>query len=1052
VRVHAPGSTDAPARPVSVSSPPPPAESGADRRSVTVLFADLAGFTTLGERLDPEEVRALQGELFEEMTSIIKRYDGFVEKFVGDAVMAVFGAPVAHEDDPERALHAVLAMHERVTGLSGRWERRLGVPLQLHVGVHTGPVVAGSLGATPEAAYAVTGDTVNTAARLQGAAPPGQTLVSGATHDLARHAFAFEALGDTALRGKVERVAVYRLVGVQETPGAARGLEAHGLVAPLVGRDEPLAEMLAAFDRVARGRAEVVSLVGEGGAGKSRLLREFFARLEATGRMERVTLRRASCSSLGERTYGVVGALFRQGFGIGPGDSLEEAERKVLAALRALAARPDEIARVVSVVRYLLGLATDAGPRPDADPEQVKRQIFLALRALFERRLHEGPLLLVVEGLHRADAASIELLEFMAERLADRALMLLFTYRAAFDARPLLTRRAVHTTVRLGPLSATESEALLRAFFGGSEAGLPDGIRDLVVRRSGGNPLYLEELVRGLIAGGVLVQESGRWRCTADTATLEVPATLQGLLLSRVDRLSPAVRRMAQEASVLGVAFDAAVLRMVTSDPEGCPAALRQLVDAELLEDVTPSESLGSVTPARDQRYRFTHALVHEVIYQNLLVRGRSALHERAGRALEALSQRGDRPRRLEDLEALGYHFELSPDKLAGARYLTSAGDWARGIYANADAVRNYERALRTWEECGPDAPERFAVAERLGDVLGLMGQREAALSHFGSVLAAAAVRGDRPAQARLHRKEATLYWKAGQRDLARRALEEGLALLEGGGEHVELAHLYQEMGRLLFRSGDSHGAIAWAERALAQAERLAPASEESGAGSTEVAQEAAAAMADAYNTLGVALARVERIDEAVRHIEQSVKAAEAHGLLQVACRGYANLSVLYSTVDPGRAVETCQRGLDLAKRIGDPAFQSRLYANLAVAYCALTNRCDGDGVAAAQAAIELDRQLGELDHLAVPLIVLGQIYQCHAQPELALRYYREALTVAEEVGEPQLLFPCYDGLATLHLDLEDMAGAETYMQKARKVCEDAGVDPDSLTVLPFLA
>ena len=1044
------GSTPAVSRPVSARPPRSP-EPVADRRPVTVLFADLAGFTALGERLDPEEVRALQGELFEEMTSSIKRFDGFVEKFVGDAVMAAFGAPLAHEDDPERALHAALVMHERVAELSGRWERRLGVPLRLHVGVHTGTVVAGSLGATPEAAYAVTGDTVNTAARLQGAAPPGQTLVSAATHDLTRHAFAFESLGDTTLRGKSDRVAAYRLIGVEHTPGAARGLEAHGLVTPLIGRDAPLAEMLAAFDRVAGGRAEVVSLVGEVGTGKSRLLREFLARLEASGRLKRATLRHVACSSLGEHAYGVVGALFRQGFGIGVGDPLKTAEQKVLAALPAFGAGPEDTTRVVSVVRYLLGLATAAGSRPDVDPEQVKRQIFLALRFLFERRLRHGPLVLVVEGLHRGDAASIEVLQFMAERLADRALMLLFTYRPAFDAQPLVTRRASQTTVRLGPLSAIESETLLAALFGVPEAGVPGGLRELIVRRSGGNPLYLEEIVRGLIAGGVLVREAGGWRCTTDTATLEVPATLQGLLLSRVDRLPPTVRRVAQEASVLGLAFDTALLRAITGDPDGCEASLRQLVDTELLEDVTPSEGPSPFGAASDRRYRFAHALVHEVIYQNLLVRQRSALHERAGRVLEALTQRDDHPRRLEDLEALGHHFGLSADKLTGARYLRAAGDWARGIYANADAVRNYERALRTLEECGANEAERLAVAEGLGDVLGLMGRREGALAQLASVLRAAAASGDRPAQARLHRKMATLHWNAGQRDLARRTLEDGLALLEGGGEHVELAHLYQEMGRLLFRSGDNQGAIVWAERALVEAEQPAEGETGSKAGSEEVAR-AAAAVAHAYNTLGVALARVERVDDAVRHIERSVREAETHGLLQVACRGYANLSVLYSTVDPGRAVETCQRGLELAKKIGDPAFQSRLYANLAVAYCALTNRCDGDGVAAAQAAIELDRELGELDHLAVPLIVLGQIHQCHGQPAEALRYYREALAVAEEVGEPQLLFPCYDGLATLHLDLGAVSDAEAYMRKARKVCEEAGVEPDSLTVLPFLA
>jgi adenylate cyclase len=802
--------------------------------------------------------------------------------------------------------------------------------------------------------------------------------------------------------------------------------------------------MLAAFDRVAAGRAEVVSLIGDVGMGKSRLLAEFFARLEAAGRLRDVSTRRAACSSLGEQTYGVLGAFFRQGFGIPPGDSLAAAREKVVAGLRALDEDPEEAARVLSVLPYVLGLEPEALPAADAAPEQLKRQIFLALRALLERRLRHGPLVLVVEDLQWADAASVELLRFMGDRLADRPLMLLFTYRPAFDARHLVPVHMRHSQLRLGPLTAAESAALLDAFFGESEPGVPAPLRELMVRRSGGNPFYLEEIVRGLLESGALSRDGGTWRCQADAGARQVPATLQGLLLSRVDRLPPEARRLAQEASVLGLAFDASLLRRVASAPEDSEGVLALLEEAELVEAVgTP----GSAA-AHDRRYRFTHGLLHEVVYQSLLVRRRTELHERAGRVLEGLAARGERPRRLEDLEALGHHFGLSSDRLKGARYVVAAGDWARAVYANADAVRNYERALRTLRECGASDAEQLPVEERLGDVLGLMGQREAALARFAAVREASAARGDRAGQARLHRKIAALHWQAGQRDPARRELEAGLALLEGQSEHLELAHLYQEMGRLLFRSGDNQGAIAWAERALAEATRLAGA----GAGSEEAAKDAAAAVSHAYNTLGVALARLDRLDEAVRHIEQSVTVAQAHGLLQVACRGYANLSVLYSGVDPARAIETCRSGLELAKRIGDPAFQSRLYANLAVAYCALTNRCSEDGVAAAQAAIELDRQLGELDHLAVPLIVLGQIYQCHGEPELALRHYGEALRVAEEVGEPQLLFPCYDGMATLHLDLNDVAGAETYMRKAREVCERAGVEPDSLTVLPFLA
>jgi tetratricopeptide (TPR) repeat protein len=208
---------------------------------------------------------------------------------------------------------------------------------------------------------------------------------------------------------------------------------------------------------------------------------------------------------------------------------------------------------------------------------------------------------------------------------------------------------------------------------------------------------------------------------------------------------------------------------------------------------------------------------------------------------------------------------------------------------------------------------------------------------------------------------------------------------------------------------------------------------------------------AHAYNTLGVALARTGRPAEAVSQIERSIALAEARELLQAACRGYTNLGVLYSSLDPQRSIETCLRGLETAKKVGDLGFQSRLYANLAVAYCALTDRCEAEGVEAAQAAIDLDRRLGLLDHLAVPLIVLGQIHQCHGEHAKAFAMYEEALRLAEQVGEAQLLFPCYDGLATLYLDAGNQAQAETYLAKAQEVCERAGVEPDALMVLPFL-
>jgi adenylate cyclase len=604
-------------------------------------------------------------------------------------------------------------------------------------------------------------------------------------------------------------------------------------------------------------------------------------------------------------------------------------------------------------------------------------------------------------------------------------------YRPTLEPDALGTSRAPHTAIEITPLSRSGSEDLLAAWFGDPTQLFPERLRALILDRAGGNPLYLEEVVRALIAAGVLVRDGLAWRCTAEAATAQVPSTLHGLLLARLDRLDAAERRVIQEAAVIGPRFELSLLKAVSAEPAAVDAALDALASADL------------VMPGPDHRFR--HGLLQEIVYQNILVARRTELHTRVATALEA--EGGAGPESLERLETLGHHWALGADKARGARYLMAAGDWARGMYANADAIQHYRRALDALEHCDAVQAERLVARERMADLLGPTGRRSSALGEYEIVMAGYRAAEDAPAHARILRKMGSLHWDAGGRAQALRCFEAGLALLGADREHIERAHLYQEMGRLAFRSGDSQRAVEWAEQARLHAERLAadPALDAEGR------REAATAAAQSHNTLGVALARLDRLQEAVGHIERSVALARENALLQAACRGLANLSVLYSTLDPARAIETCTAGLETAKKIGDLGFQSRLYANLAVAYCALTNRCDEQGIGAAHAAIDLDRRLGQLDHLAVPLIVLGQIYQCHGDPTRAIAHYREALALAEEADEPQLLFPCYDGLATVHLDLGEDEQAEELMQKAQAVCERAGLEPDALVVLPFL-
>jgi adenylate cyclase len=1031
------------------ASEPLSQEKETDRRPVTVLFADLSGFTTLSERLDPEDVRALQSDLFKEMSETIRRFDGFVEKYVGDAVMAVFGAPVAHDEDPERAVRAALTMRERVAALSEHWVRRLQQPLALHIGINTGPVVAGHIGTNRDSAYAVTGDTVNVAARLQSTAGSGEILVSQSTYLLTQHAFTFEPLGAVPLKGKLASVPVYRVEDALSAPRSARGLERHGLATSLVGRDSEMNELTAAVDRALAGRTQLVSIVGEAGAGKSRLLSEFLDRLRASGRLENVAVRTTACSSVGASTYGVPAGLLRDGYGVAPEDSPDAARQKIASALASMGADEQETQRASSFLGYVLGLETDDSRIRHLDPEQLKQQIFFTVQAVIERRLEHSPLLLIVEDLHWTDAASVDLLRFLIDRLPDRQFMLLVSHRPTEELARLAAGGTAHTLVRLEALSADHSGALLGALFGSSTQHLPDELRTRIVEHAGGNPLFLEEMVRGLIEDGVLVQEHDEWVYRAKSAAVQVPLTIHGLLLARIDRLPARARQAIQEAAVIGPVFGEQLLRQVATDAATLDEALAVLVGTGLLSEIPPPRIAVSDETAASRQYRFRHGLFHDVSYQNLLGRRRTELHTRIGESLEA--RYGETPQRVEELEALGHHFRLSSDKLKGADYLVKAGKWAGRIYANADAIRHYELALDTLDACSECDIERLVltVRERLSDVLARVGERAVALEHLSTARDGYSRVDDLIAQARVLRKMNDLHWGAGNRVEAKRCVQEGLELIADGADHIERAQQYQEMGHIEYRSGDYANALEWTQRALAEAERIEAAS---ATADEEERMDIAHAISTALNTEGVALARLDRLSEARRVLERSVEVAREARLPKAECRALANLGVLDSSQNPQRAIEACERGLETAKRIGDLGLQSRMYTNLAVAYCELTNRCEDRGVGAAHTAIEIDRRVGQLDHLTVSLVVLGQIYQCHGDPEHALAYYTEAMALAEQTGEPQLLFPCYDGLATLYLDLDDPERAERYMRKARETCERANLDPDALTVLPFLA
>lgn len=998
----------------SVATAPIVAE--AERRPVTVLFADVVGFTSLAERLDPEELRSLMMGCFQTLAEEIRRYDGFIEKFIGDAILAVFGAPIAHEDDPERAVRAALGMQTRLRQLRDTMGGSSAGALTMRIGINTGLVVAGTVGEGKD--YGVVGDTVNVAARVQQNGTPGQVTISEETYRLIRKSFDCRSLGSVALKGKTESIQTFEVIGLRG--GQSSPLEPETLNAPLVGRDQELRQLIELCARASKGKTQVVSLMGEAGIGKSRLLKEFFSRLDAEGLLGQLTLYQTTCSALGSESYQVLIDFFRTCFALTPEDSAAHARSKIVTILQAIGA---QIEPVVPAVESLLGFTEKGFSSIHLDPEQLKRQLFLAVKEICQCQCRQRPVLLVVEDFQWADAASVELLRSLVDRVADRPLMLLLAARPTAQTGMIYSANVDATVIRLQPLAAEDSEALLEALLGPLVSPFQPALRELLTRRAAGNPFFLEEAVRSLLDAGILKKTSTGTHFSGDLTNLEVPTTVQGVVLSRFDSLAPGAKQLLLEAAVIGPSFDLALLRQITTRPQEAPLHLETLLRSDLISEITDADG-------RPTEYRFRNTLIQEVAYNSLLKKRRTLLHRQIADALERLhAHHVD-----EHLPQLAYHYGRSDNRERALRYLLRFGDKAAAIYANQDAMSSYRRALELLEQADDQPALTAEVLEKLADAHGAAGELETALEFWQAAFGRYEVLGQLERLAAVHRKMGLHWWGQGDREQAVKHWQHGLALLAQEPDHVEVAFLYHELGRLHFRSGEDQHAIEWAQKALELGQRL----------------DAPEVVSQACNTLGVSLARRGDLEDGIAQVKQSLQIALQHDQPAAACRAYTNLGMLLSAVDREQALSYCHEGLALAKKIGDLSQQSWLYASVASSFCSLVGDCS-QGLEAAEASIALDQQLGQRNHLPIPLILLAQIHQCQEQLDESEQYYLEASAIAEETGEPQHLFPCYDGLATLYLTRGDMVKAEEYLAKSLEICQKTGYSPDTLIMLPFL-
>jgi class 3 adenylate cyclase/tetratricopeptide (TPR) repeat protein len=798
-----------------------------ERKQVTVLFSDIVGSTELAEKLDPEEWGEIVSGAHRRVSEVIYRYEGTIAQLLGDGVLAFFGAPITHEDDPARAVNAALDLLKQIGEYRDELRARNRITdFQMRVGLNTGLVVAGNIGSDLHMEYLAVGDTVNLAARMEHSAQPGTVQIAPDTYKHVKSFFEIEKLGDIQVKGKREPVTTYRVLGRKESASRVRGIE--GLHAELVGRDAELITLRDVMTDLKQGVGRIVCVLGEAGLGKTRLLNETFQVFRNLGLnaqwFETITLSYES-----NQAYGLIQRLIRRVNGIGVDDAPEIARAKLGSLIECL---PEERRpRALQLYEALFGWESQNG-NLSLDGEIFRRELCDAVRDWMRARFANQPTVLVFDDMHWCDAASIEMIRHLIALTDEIPLVLLCALRIerqapAWQIKIIADEEYHHryTQIALRPLSDAESNELLNRLLVIAE--LPDRLRANILEKSGGNPFFIEEVVRTLIDSGAVAPEDRvidgatrrYWRATSAGADFEIPDNLQSLLAARMDRLEESTRATLQIASVIGRSFYRRVLQLVDEASQDLDKHLGALIRLDMIRESARVPEL---------EYAFRNPLTQEAVYKTILHKRRRAFHRRVGQAMEMLF-----PNRLEGLAGLlAYHFAQAGDRDKAITYARHAAQQAVAVYAYDDAIQNLRKAIAL---IAPDTVVelQFSLFEDLGDVYRLIRDFAQSLALYQQAIARAR---DPISAARLHRKivqiatdakwsvDAVAYQQVNEIRKASRAWIEENILAQDAAPHAEIVQLFVALSMDAWRNQtppDWDSAQNLAQRAVQMAEQL---------------------------------------------------------------------------------------------------------------------------------------------------------------------------------------------------------------------------------------
>ena len=804
-----------------------------ERRVVTMLFCDLKGSTAAAEGLDPEDWTEIMNGAFAQMIKPVYHYEGIIARLMGDALLAFFGAPIAHEDDPRRAILAGLDIVEAIKPYREQITERYGIDFDVRVGINTGLVVVGAVGSDLRMEYSALGDAINLAARMEQTAQPGTVQVAHDTYKLVKNLFEFKSLGGIEVKGKSEPVLAYQALGRKFESGRTRGIE--GLQAMMVGREAELLALRNVMADLKQGLGRIIFVLGEAGLGKTRLISEAHEVFKSLGHTQAVWAETISLSYETNQAYGLFQRLMRRIGGIEYQDAPAVLREKLSALVEDIEAarRP----RALHVFQALFGLESGNNGVP-MDNETFKRDLYEAMYLWWKAHFSLQPAVLVFDDMHWCDAASAELLRQLLPLTGESPLVLLFAMRAERNAPAWQIKTTAdeeynhrYTELVLRPLSDADGNELINRLL--ANPTLPDNLRTSILEKSGGNPFFIEEVVRTLIDNKVLIAEEEEvngqtkrlWRTTSASTNFAIPDNLQSLLAARMDRLEESTRGTLQLASVIGRSFYHRVLQAVDEASQELDKHLGTLLRMELIREAARVPEI---------EYAFRNPLTQEAVYKTILIKRRRAFHGRVGEAMESIY--ADRLDGLFGL--LAYHFALANEHAKATDYYRKAARQAVALFAYDDAIQNLRGALELIEE-GKQTETHMTLLEELGDVYRLLRDigQAIAIYHDSLHLWETLPEADKLIAVRLHRKIVQLATEAKWnvnldtyrqvRDLTLESLNE-LEISLSGLKHEPNAEVVRALATLSFEAWRSRMPPDWeraqrfAQSAVDMAEELA--------------------------------------------------------------------------------------------------------------------------------------------------------------------------------------------------------------------------------------